>query len=723
MGKSKTLSPGGKIHSIFDPIGAYIARKSGLVDHTETFSDLQVSNLITPGNADAAARSKCKRSAQGNLATYFHSYRAFQRNYRRKYSSTFLTNIGYNASSAAQTSVPNNASILSYLQANVDINAVSIDYSIDKYLGLTDKGKYSLQFLSGYNRSTGEYIVDDKLYTFYGHVDGLTSEDVTTNFLRNYIERIEEYLTLNYSYDYLVGTIIFEDNTYSVGGFSSSINGNNEYTVVCTHIPDEIPPVPPETAPTYEEQLPSLEILIPIEVIQYEYSNVLFASECLVVQYDSSIDSNILWITASGNSQFYVTETVAVTAIVPLKINNVIQNLENKRINRLFKKLNIDSDSFIAAISNKDIDSAYLLTGVNPQVNIPANTKVLFEMFDLMSPGNGNVTISVNQLSLKYQFSLVRNFVSGSIGAVGTYTRDLTAGNVLTLRYQGTVSEYKELVISNFLQTWVVSGTSFSANFNTTDGYCRLVVPLNIYNRLKYKDFVDVYENGLCMVAYATETVEVRWYESEMFGTILKIVAIIVMVIVLIFTWEDGGSAAGLAYEAIMSFVKDAAIAYVAGMAISEIATWVAEQIGGVEGAVIGAIVGVVIASYFPGGNGVDLSSGEVWLKFANSALNTINQQIQHELSKLATDAEAYLEEMADKIADLKSKLEDESDKIGYFNMFGTDSVSTYNPAFMTIEQYCSSIHNTEFLVDGSWMFNIDYEVAKRKNVVSGPTP
>jgi hypothetical protein len=57
-----------------------------------------------------------------------------------------------------------------------------------------------------------------------------------------------------------------------------------------------------------------------------------------------------------------------------------------------------------------------------------------------------------------------------------------------------------------------VGSSAYTATDNPTLG--RFVIPLELLNKLKYKEYVIVYEKCLVMVAYAEQTVYVKWYQT-----------------------------------------------------------------------------------------------------------------------------------------------------------------------------------------------------------------
>jgi len=688
---------GGAILGVADAFVNFVGRPFGIYTHNETFSDIQISNLITPKAADKSARRAAKHSSRGNAMLYFKKYRAFQRNYKKNYSKKFLTSLGYSPSSTATTRAIIPSRVESYVETSNNYIDVDIEEAIDKYMTLSDKCVYARGQLVGYDSLTRELTDNGNTYT-YVHCTEVSEISVDLKFIRYYEDSIIDYATLNYNYDASAGTVVINSETYSVGALSSVLNTSDQYETTCTHIPNGTDP-----------QLPDEIIYTPAEYITKNYSNTLFDNEVTYIEYrvtSGEIDTaKRYFITSSNTLPIYDTAVVDVTAIIPMKENNVMVDLKAKKLERMLGRLNLSGEQLRTSLTNKDMDGAYLMTGIDLQQKDEVHSKVLFKMFDLMSTGNGNVVISISQLNMRYSFSLAKSTISGNVTDVGKYTRNDGTGtgiaSTMTLRYQGSSTEYQQIVVSNFSQLYTISGQKITAYLDSTGGYTRLVIPLQILNSLKYRDWVVIYEHSLCMLAYSTETVEVKWYETAAFGSLLKIVGFVLMIL-------PGFQGMG---------------AFVMRMAIPLVVMWAAQQIAIMVGGSSGMFVATVVAVWamsqmgFFDGNTVT----ETWLQTANTGLNVINQSIQHELEAVTSEGHSYISSIQEKIDDLKRKSEEFGDSsTTYYSFLNFSSLGRSNPLFKTIEEYVGSIVNTEALVEGSWMYDIERQINMRNQVYVG---
>lgn len=723
------------INPIWAISGGALFKVLGIETHEETITDLVVTPLLTPGLANENARRYAKRQAKGNMEMYFKSYRAFQRDYRKKYSKQFMLRQGYLPSSTATSRVITAVKAKAYIESLYGYDNVNVVSFGTGYLTDSQKNDHAVQQVSGYDFPTGQIVISGKHYNNHQY-SYPSSNQVQIVSTRLYEETIIQNLTDNYTYD---GTYItIEGELYLVGDILDNINGSDQYETACTHVPRledyevtiynhltstysynsttreviiegityEVPLVLDSTIysgnyrvvvsngidPDVTIDVPIVYITLPDEIIYTSVqritrtiTNSAYATEADYIDYrvlSGEVGTELRhWVAVAGvTSAIYDTIAIDVTTIIPMKEDNVMVDTDNYKLNRMLRKLNLSGDVLKANIENPDLDSAYLMTGIDPTSNRSADIKTLFRSFDLISPGSGNITVSISKLSMKYAFTMTKTFVNGSIGPVGTYSKSVSgtgANAIMTLRYQGSSTEYKQLVVSNFLQTYTISGNNFAAYLTTGGGFCRIVVPLDVFNGLQYKDFVDVYEYGLCLLAYSATTIKIKWYETGAFGTLLKIAAIAITIISL-------GSA---------SSVSAALWTVATATAIMLAASMIASAIGGTFGAIVGAVVAIAAMAYF-GGYGFE--SPELWLMSANKAIGVINQTIAMEMDKLSANWEAYLNEMTDKMDELKELNKEYEDLNPYaYTTFDSSYAGTPNPVFRSISEYCASILDT----------------------------
>lgn len=729
---------GGFIDAVGDAVNAvisFLGRPFGMYDHEELVTGMQVSGLLTPGVADRGGRNGARRGSGGNASLYYNSYRQFQRKYRKKYSKKFLESLGYSPSSTATTYTATKAKASAWLAANYGYLNTDIHVVEDRYLTNTNMINYSKQKTAGFDPDTGKLVEGGKIYDF---IIGTVVNPTTVSMLwrRGYEETITKNLVDNYSYSYENHTVVIGGLVYGLGPFSGEIvNGN--YVIVAVR-----DPIPPET----EEVV--VEILTPVEEITRSYVDSSFDNEVLWIEYHavnsgvyeyveprdpytvvypggltdtivpngyyklvSGVGSGNRYVMAAARSlPVYDTVAIDITAIIPMKENNVMTDLNSSKLEKMLKKLNLSGEQLRSSLENPDIDAAYLMSTIDIRINTPVHNKVLFKMFDMISPTQGNISISINQLNMSYLFNITKTEVVGTIGAIGTYSRVLTTGEdaTLVLRYQGSRNNYKELVIRNFTQRYTIQGQQFTTLIDATTGYTRLLIPLSIYNSLPYKEWVEIYENSLCLLAYSEKVVFVHWYESGFFAFILQIVAVIIMIIAFV---PSGGTS--ISWGSVL-------LAMVQSYAVMQVVIEIGKAIGGPLGAAIAVAVAVYMAMRNPGTDGTNATAA--WLKPASDGLSVINQVIQHEMDKMVIDYERWMEDASRKYADLKEKMDKftEDDANDVIISIGQFSDVVWNTPFPSIEQYVNSVVNTESLVDGEWMYDIDAQIAQRNSVRVG---
>lgn len=786
MGVISDIVTGGT-NSIIRSIGKAL----GIYSHDEEITDLQITNLITPGEAEKSARRTSKHASGGDAMIAFKGYRGFQRDYRKKYSAQFMKRQGYAPSTSALSKVIIESKLRSYLQAYYGWIDLTLKNFGDKYLTLAEKGRHAVQQIAGYDFSTGTVLANGKYYGshIYLELPDLTKVQVTST--QNYVSTIMQNMVANYDYD---GTYIYIDNyRYSIGELTDALNVNNQYETICTNIPYTYADITTSATVngvpctiTYPDDVNenglvedteitnneiNINITLPVTAVvgntlivvinsvstnytvtqdmidngfQLAYTEYTFVTAPLqpnaVVTTEVDRIVNIItdpayaveaswasyivisgevgnelryWVYPAETLDIYEYQIITVTAIIPMKEDNVMVDTDGTKLKRMLRKLNLSGDQLKTSIENPDLDSAYLMMGVNPEYKDSITDEVLYKIFDHLSPGSGNINISISELSMDYKFTIVKKTVIGSIGTVGSYIRTQTTSTVegefqgstvvMTLQYQGNSTEYKELIISNFEQNYTVSGHSFTSYLDSLGGMCRIIIPLNTLNSLPYKKFVWIYERSLCMLAYSLEVVHVKWYETGAFGSILKIVGAVVTI------WTLG--AASSLYALVVAVAKVVVI----GLIVS----YLANMIGGVAGAIIGTIVGM----YLAGGFNFDFSSfanSEVWLKFANDCINLISQIQQHELETYISKSQDEIAELANDIKELQSKIEEEAYSSLTLKAFDSSYCGRVNTLYQTTESYCSGLINTniDYIVD--YGRQMDYAITTRTQVISG---
>jgi len=744
----------GKIfNAILDPIDALL---DSIFGSTETMVDVQITNLLTPGEADNRARRQSIRNSHGELSVYGSQYRAFQRNYRQKYSAKFLTNLGYLPSDTATTRVLDPVAVKDYV-ATYDDAIVGVSQTFIKYMSEEEAAWDWMEDNIGWSNANNIAINDDK--TWIDLVVTNDSTDITMDFTREPEETIYDNLTTNYSYDAEERTVeLFTGpNTYDVTGTTDSGTTNIRVTIDDTEfynedideLTDYVITTPLEepgsyTIKVYEtaddtESLTSettIDIIATAELYDvpaldttdldgfYRTIVVLQSDDTTSVNIDTSVETASWDIPSStienekmivmydrGETEWYyysedlstvpdslyTLAAVDITAIIPLKEDNHIFN-ENRKMERMLDKLNITRASLLPTLHNGDIDSAYLMTGIYPHTQSQAGIKAIFNIFDLMLEGSGDVSIAMSKLSMVYAFTIGKSTVNAKVLKTGTYSNS-TSNGVKTLIYQATSTQYKKIVISNYSHTYTISGQTISATFSDAKDISRMVLPLTVLNGLVYKDFVAVYEDSLSLLAYSVEVVEISWEESAAFSVILKIAAVVVAV------WSLG-TAIQVSYAlwtagAYLSLAIYVATTIAIGIVVSIGVTLAMDFLVNTLGLDPSIAALVAMAAAYAGAKFANISFGkEQWLQLANTIVEEGSDITSEQTLAVLRESEEYSKEMQEKNESIMELLQAfDTGVVGMFNMSLTKEYSPYQIAEVYVDSKVN-ITDLEMLLD-----------------------
>lgn len=738
----------GKIfNAILDPIDDLL---DSIFGSTEIMVDAQITNLLTPGEANRRAKRQSIRNSHGSLSSYSSQYRAFQRNYRQKFSAKFLSNLGYLPSSTATTRLLDPIAVKSYISTH-DPAIVNVSQTFIKYMSEEEAAWDWMEDNIGWSNANKVAINNGKTWSNLI----ITNDDtnIVMNFTRDPIETILDNLTSNFSYDSVNSTVtlLTGPNTYNVIGTTGSgttdiriaIDGVDFYTASIAELTDYTTTTPLkepgsytisvyETANSVEtltsetvidivatpevydvqaldttdlggfyrttvilqsDNITSVTIDTSIEVTSWSIPSTTIANEKMMVVYDRG-GAEWYYYTedlATIPSTLYTLASIDITAIIPLKEDNVIFN-ENRKMERMLEKLNITRSSLLPTLNNSSIDSAYLMTGVYPNTQDQAGIKAVFNMFDLITNGSGDISIAMSKLNMVYAFTINKSVVNAKVLPVNTYSNS-TVNNVKTLIYQATETQYKKIVISNYSQTYTISGRTIIATFNDAKDISRMVLPLSVLNGLVYKDFVSVYEDSLSLLAYSVEVVEISWEESAAFSIILKIAAVVIAVVSI-------GQAIQVSYAlwtagAYVSLAIYVASTVAIGIALSYGVTVAMDFLVNTLGLDPAIAALVAIAATYSGTKFANISFGkEQWLLLANKLIDETNDIVIDQIAEINADNEEYIKEMQEKNEHIMELLQAfDTGVVGMFNMNLTKEYSPYQIAEVFVD---SKVNITE---------------------------
>lgn len=679
----------------------------------KTIAALQIVGLLEPGIAEAEGRRQAIMRSGGDMAMYAAAYTAFKKGYRKKVSPTFLNSIGYNPYTAAQTRVLDTFAVKNYL-ASKSIDVGSIITLRGTYLDMYSTMENHLQNNYVFVNSTETLTIGGKIYKSL-HVTN-TAGTLNLSMAQLYTEAITNRLN-TYGYD---GTYIWRNSEkYVVGNISPvvyDVLGIPNYSVTTTKVDS------PNTAVT--EYVPIVYFTLAIPEIAYE---VMYVTYSLISGGVNEWFSYIENLDTIPNN-LYVLDTINMTAILPLKENNTVYDLKEKRRKQLLRRIGIEPKDMVESLENPDLDNAYIWTGLPIGNTDETSIKVMFKTFDYIASGSGNISVSMSQLSMNYSFTISKTTHAGTIGAVGSYTKSLIGEDIpkaedvsggyfgesstLTLQFQGSSSEYRQIVITNYVNTYTVSGYVFMTYLTSTKETTRLIIPLDVLNELKYREYVQVFESSLSMICYSIAVVKIKWYQTGLF----KILLLIVMIIIAIYTgyFDPETFAATMSTMTITEMVTT----MITSIAISVGISTILKTLGPELGALVTIIAIVVLAAC--GYMNMNFDNFNGYLVTATNVLQTMDQAIAMKVNEIMAKGRQELEEIASKSEEVQKLMEGmRSLEGGMTYMIGEfNDTAVYNTTPTVDSYFANMLGGTAFNFDV--MYDVDGAITKRKVVNSG---
>lgn len=688
-------------------IGSWV----GISAKTEILTDVQLTSIITRGVAEKNARKAAIRESGGNSTTYNSGYKGFQRKYKTTYSKQFFANAGYAPDSTAVTKVLDEVEILNYIQT-IDTLATSIRATAIKYITPEEAAYDWMEDNIGWNNELREAIISGKTYNELVVTDQGTTIDMDLRWDKD--ETIIASLDV-YLYDSVANTVEIDTLLYDVPAFDYTDQGGFYRTTVTQ-----------QADPTI-----TVNIDATIEAVLYQLDGTVNNNQKLYVKYDRG-GTNWYYYTEESTTipgTLFTESVIDITPIIPLKELGVVQDLEGRKLDRMLNKLGVSGAQFTDALQNTSIDSAYIALGVDPDSQSHAQMKVLYNMFDLITNGSTNITISMSALNITYAFTVTEVAIDGSIGPKGTYTNTNALNTnsdpdddtlVKTLQYQATDTQYRQITIEGFSMTYEISGQRVYGFIGYQSDAMRFIIPIDVMNNLRYKEWVEVYETSLHMISYVTQEVKYKWYESFVFRSILVIVTFVLIVISILFppAWAlTAGTAAlltiGVAITAINIAIAAAIVMIIAGAIIGMVIGYLVEFMvdnWGLDPAIAGIlIIAVTIAT--ANVSGISMGSNQ-YLALANTAMDATTEQYSAEIIELQDASEEYILEKDKETKWIQDQLEAFSASNTTINM---DLVYNKGPR----EKALMFVDSRLEIFDFQYLYDIDYVYNKKKTVPS----
>ncbi len=619
---------------------------------TETFNDLQIVSLLENDYAQREAKFSAWYRADGNMEVFLDGYGIWKKSFRGFYSETYLLRSGYDAGTSVDRTVFDDDLLLAHLQGiNSDIITVNT-------ASKSHPGEYSV---------AREYL-QNTTYDYSNHEDILRISGATYHHMN-----AQWYNAYSESHVKITFVNGFWDHDFS--------------------------------------EAPDLVIYI---------ANPWADTTCLVASVEYTSDPSPEYYIYIENintvpSDTYYTDTFLLTAIIPIKESNVFTK-EDLYMKRFLNKLGLGGNQLVESLtydedgSPSSIDSAYIIEGLPFDSTNQVVIKTLFKTFEYYQAGHDiRITMDISELSMHYRFNVSIVTIGGDLNiGEDRKGRPLYAeseliyqfepspddpGPEMKIRLQEIPGEYREMHITNYANSFTVAGEMVIAFLDSPSEVSRLIIPLDILNGLSFNDFVPVHERSFGMIAFATETVTIKWYE--------RVIGYVIGFVLAIVFGPAGLTIGQLIIHALIQMVIMTAISFI---------------LAAIDNPWITAIVGVIMAVYGVSNGTFDFSklTVENYLPIASSVIDgasTIySDQIQEEMEEVAAKAEAQAKEDKEMLDSLPPGI-DVAKVIQDAHYSHIDSTSA--DAIIA-----NMLGENAFNIDQ--YFDVDKEVGIRKTVVSG---
>jgi len=201
-------------------------------------------------------------------------------------------------------------------------------------------------------------------------------------------------------------------------------------------------------------------------------------------------------------------------------------------------------------------------------------------------------------------------------------------------------NQYKQFTYCAGRITYVIDGETVTKEHTTRDGSFRLFMLEEAMSGLPFNEFCDLYDKGMCGIAFSIEITHLKWYQTATFAIVFQIVMIVIAVAITIASAGSGTS--------ISAAILDVATNMVVAYAITEITAFVAAKIGGDIGkiaAVASAIAVLVLAGKLDTNN-----LGQLFLTMADQYIKADLQSLKDDMKRMQSEYKEFAEELNKKM-------------------------------------------------------------------------
>lgn len=354
--------------------------------------------------------------------------------------------------------------------------------------------------------------------------------------------------------------------------------------------------------------------------------------------------------------------------------------VSSPKLSSILNKIGMKSKDFTESLNDSKIASAYLMFGIPFDHTHPAAVRYIFETLKVLVAGGGgynSVGSKIDRLrrkdiSLKYtnmasietNASTISSLETGSIGPIGTVTREEITYEVevweegysymeprrgLSFKKQETEDSFFEITLSAASTTYLFGNMDLRPA-ELGNPKCVLPIIREVFMELSFEDKCYLLEIGMHLLVFTQQEVKTKWYQSGFFQFLM----LAVVVVASVFT----GGAAAAAYGAAASAAAAAGAAVTVGMVVAAagvVAAVVSAVMAfaafmGADFGSLGAVIGIALAAFggYSALTNTTLSTANTALAVASSSVSivsTVNSvMIQKDIKGLMAEANKAVE-------------------------------------------------------------------------------
>jgi len=243
-----------------------------------------------------------------------------------------------------------------------------------------------------------------------------------------------------------------------------------------------------------------------------------------------------------------------------VNINSNLANPKYLQSKEMLSMIGVNIDDIVTAVNGNpaiaDITDAFVYFGLDISDTSPAVSKMVYKTFEFIfetastNPPAGTLgTVNQYRITVRegnYNSALswsnqTLNYITGSIGPVGTYQNQVVGADLI-LRHQSTPSQYTEYHIYEIFTVAVLARAGMYAAVTKTflAGPVTLPLSYNLVNQFSPIEQMELFCKSLRLSVYSATVTHLEYYETADFALAMQIIVYTVAIVIQVLTCMGG---------------------------------------------------------------------------------------------------------------------------------------------------------------------------------------